>query len=219
VNLITRSGNTDQTDFNSLALVRRETTRSRTDAEYTGNFGKIGDTVSIDNQRGRLDWSILLRRGFFLTPFTGEVFGDRFQNIEVRYTAGLGAGVYLVRNSRTDLWFSLSSGYQSTRYTSVAVGEDLEQHNASVNPAITLETDLTKRLELDASYDAQIGVPDPKRTFHHATLLFSLDAFGDVVDFTFSVQWDRNEDPKENADGVKPKKDDLRTAFGLGVDF
>lgn len=217
--LITRSGNTDQTDFNTYALVRRETTRSRTDGEYTGNFGKVTDTVTINNQRGRLDASILLRRGLFLTPFTGEAFSDEFQNIEVRYTVGAGAGIFLVRNSETDLWFSLTGGYQSTRYISVAAGEDIEESNGSVTPSLTLETDVTKTLELDVSYDAQIGVPDAKKTFHHAKLLFSLDAFGDIVDFTFSVQWDRNENPRENAEGITPAKDDFRTAFGLGVDF
>jgi len=39
--LTARRGNTDQSDVNSLVLIRREATRSRLDLTYTGNFSDV----------------------------------------------------------------------------------------------------------------------------------------------------------------------------------
>jgi putative salt-induced outer membrane protein YdiY len=219
LNFTTASGNTNRGDLAALSLIRRETTRSRVDLEYTGNYSETESEITVDNHRGDLSWNVLVKRGFFVSPVLGELYTDRFQNIELRSSIGAGVGVYLVRNGDTDLYVQLGGGYQRTNFQSVEAGEDRIQRIGAVVPSVSLETDITGNLELDASYTVQIGVPDTKQTNHHAKALFSLDLLGDVIDLTLSLQWDRNEDPKKDADGNRPERDDFRTAFGLGVEF
>jgi len=45
------------------------------------------------------------------------------------------------------------------------------------------------------------------------------DLVGDILELTTSLTWDRVETPQPSADGVVPRRDDVRFALGLGVDM
>ena len=46
-----------------------------------------------------------------------------------------------------------------------------------------------------------------------------MDILGDIFDLDWSVTWDHVSNPKEDADGNVPKKNDYRTSIGIGVDI
>ena len=218
VDLSTRTGNTNQKDLGARIFIKREAARSRIDIRYQGNFSKTNDVENIRNNRGNIEWKVFLSRKFFISPVKLEFFSDKFQNIDWRLTAGVGIGYYLTRSSKADWFVELGGSYQDTRWRSVEPGEDLEESNGSLPFRTTLETDITKKIELTAEYGVQIGLGHEPNHIHHTFVMFEIDIWGDI-DFDMSVTWDHVTRPKTNAEGITPLKDDVATYFGLSIDF
>ncbi|MCK5407522.1 MAG: DUF481 domain-containing protein, partial [Candidatus Krumholzibacteria bacterium] len=216
--LIARSGNTDQADLTTYLRLRREATRSRFNTEYTSNIGAVDDEQKINNHRFNSDFNIFMSRRLFVTPIGGEYFVDKFQNIDYRATLGAGFGYYLWRQSKFDWFLSLSGAYQSIQYVSVQPGEDQRVDNGSVIPNLSIDWDITGDIEFELDYNSQIGVPEPKNTFHYLFSLLSIDIWGSL-DLDTSFQWNRNENPVADADGIVPERDDFRLSIGFGVDI
>jgi hypothetical protein len=61
-----------------------------------------------------------------------------------------------------------------------------------------------------------ISISSTSSTFHHASGIISVDVWRDLLDLDWSITWDHVSDPKEDADGNIPKKNDYRTSIGLG---
>lgn len=218
VDLKTRTGNTQQSDFGARVFLKREAARSRIDLRYQGNFSKTDEVEKVRNHRGNFDWKVLLSRKFFVSPIKLEFYSDKFQNIDGRFTGGAGLGYYLSRNSKADWFVELGASYQNNRWRSVEPGQDLQESNASLPFRTTLETDITKRIELTAEYGLQVGLGAEPNNIHHTFVMFEIDVWGDI-DFDFSVTWDHVSNPKTDADGYTPVKDDVATYFGLSIDL
>jgi hypothetical protein len=218
VGVIARSGNTNQADFNTIVLIRRQSTRTRLDISYTGNFSEVNDQQTVNNHLGSLTTNWLITKGFFITPLGGSVFSDKFTNIDLRWSVGAGLGYYLIRKSGLDWYVQLGGGYQETQFVSVEAGEDSKASSGTILPATSFEMDITKDLDLTFNYDSQITMPYNKGTIHHTFALLSYELTS-ILDFDISANWDRVENPKATAEGNVPKKDDFRIAFGLGVDL
>jgi putative salt-induced outer membrane protein YdiY len=219
VGFVARSGNTDQTDLNALLRVRRETISKRFLLDYTGNLGKIGDSRSVNNHNLNVGVDALIRAGFFVTPLNVNLFHDEFQNIQLKTTVSAGVGYDALRGGDLEWSIGVGGGYQKTRYASVAEGEGESESTGSLIPQTELDWDVTPDLELVLRYNAQIGIPEVKNTYHHGQLVLSFDVLDDDLSIDLSLQWDRVETPRENADGDTPERDDFRTAFGIGLDF
>lgn len=217
--IVARSGNTDQDDFNLRGFIRREAGPTRFDIEYTGNFGTVGGEKTVHSHSGsaRFDW--LIMQGFFVTPFNMTLFSDRFQNIDLRSTFGVGVGYFVTRTKDIEWSVSFGGGHQSTRYTSVLPGQELVKGTAIIIPGTILDMDLTGALEMKGEYYAQIGLAEPQNTFHHTDVQFKLDVLNDILGFTLSFTWDHNTNPQADENGIVPQKTDLRTSFGIGIDI
>ncbi len=213
-----RSGNTNQEDLGSRIFLKREAAKSRFDLRYQGNFGQVDDIETVRNNRANAEWKIFISRLFFLTPVKAEWYADKFKNIDSQSSISAGIGYFLSRNKNADWFVELGAGYQGTRYVSVQAGEDDRVGNGSIPFRTTLETDLTKTIELDAEYGVQIGLGHGASTIHHTFILFEFELLGDI-DLVTSFTWDHVTRPKANADGVTPKKDDVALALGLSLDI
>ncbi len=212
------SGNTEQNDFGSKVFLKREAIRSRIDLRYQGNVSTVDEVETINNHRVNAEWKIFLSRRFFLTPVKLEFYSDNFKNMDLRSTGSVGAGYFMSRSSTADWYVEAGLGYEDTRYLSVLPGEEDSEGNASVPLRTTLEMDLTDNIELTAEYGIQVGIGDDTNSIQHTFILFEFDLIGDV-DFTASFTWDHMSRPKENAEGVTPKKDDVAMAYGLSMNF
>lgn len=213
-----RTGNTNQNDLGSRIFIKREAAKSRIDVRYQGNFSKTDDIETVRNHRGNVEWKIFLSRKFFVTPVKVEFFADKFQNIDLRVSGGAGFGYFITRSSSADWFVELGGGYQMTEYESVQPGENTSVRNWSAPFRTTLETDLSKTIELRAEYGVQIGIGHDANTIHHTFILFDFDLFGNI-DFNASMTWDHVTKPKTNAEGITPLKDDVAMAYGLSLDF
>jgi hypothetical protein len=218
VGLVARSGNTNQTDINTIISLRREADRTRFDVGYTGNFGELSGTQNINNHLANAKYDWYVARGFFVTPLALEYWADKFQNIDYRLTVAAGAGLDLYKKHGMDWYLQLFGGYLATRYLSVEPGADQEDESGTVIPATNFEWDITDDIEFDFNYNATIAIPQPRNTFHHAQGLLTIEFIG-VLDLSLALTWDRNENPQPRADGSVPERDDFRTSFGLAVDI
>ncbi len=219
IGVTARAGNTDQQDLTTILRIKREATSSRLNVGYQGNFGEVSGERTIDNHVANTDFNIFISRKVFVTPAAVEYYADKFQNIDYRTTIGAGGGYYFFRQGRIDWSVGLGGGYQATRFLSVEEGQDQKEETGTVIPSTTLESDVTKDIELNFNYGSKIGVPDPKSTTHHLTALFTVDFLKDIFELSTSFTWDRVENPKARSDGSVPQKDDFRLAFGFAVDL
>jgi hypothetical protein len=219
VGLVSRSGNTNQNDFNATIRLRRQSPKSRLKIEYAGNIGRVEGTENVNNHNFLTSLDMLIKAGFFVTPFTINLYNDRFQNIDLRTTLAAGAGYVIVRGGDVDWSLGLAAGYLATKYVSVQEGQEDADESFALIPNTGLEVDFTKDIEFKFDYNSQIGIPDPKNTYHHANGTCSVDIWGDFLDLDLSATWDRTENPKPDAEGNIPKRDDLRISFGFGMEF
>lgn len=219
VGMVGRSGNTNQSDLNATLWARRQTPGTRVILDFVGNYGKVSDEKSVDNQNLSASLDLLVTAGFFVNPIAVNYFRDPFQNLELKSTYSAGVGYDILRDDPLDWSVSLSGGYQSTKYVSVAPGAPTRKENGSVIAATKAEWEITDDIDWLFDYNAQVGVPDVSRAFHHARTSLSFDILGDVVDLALGIVWDRVESPEPDAGGNVPKRDDLRTNVTLGVEF
>lgn len=214
-----RSGNTDQADINSRIELRRHTPRSRLLLRHLANVGQSAGEENINNQKFVTSFDVLVTAGLFVTVGSFDIYRDRFQNIDYRITWSAGVGYSILRDGDVDLSISLGAGHQNTRFVSVEATEEDSEKTGSFIPSTDIAWEVTNDVDLAFEYDARIGVPAVKNTFHHARSLMALDLFGDHIDLELSVIWDRNETPQPDSQGNVPKRDDFRTVIGIGVDI
>jgi len=218
VGVVSRSGNTNQLDYNALVLLRREGGTTRFDTNYAGNLGTVQDEESVNNHVVNLRLDAFVTRRLFVTPAWIELYTDKFKNVDLRTTLAAGVGYDVVRGKKLDWYLQLSAGYQQTQYVSVEEGEAGDEQTWVVIPNTLLEWDPNDDIETSLKYNATIGIPDVKNTVHRLVALLEVELTG-ALDLTFSATWDRNENPKARADGSVPERDDLQLSFGLGVDL
>lgn len=214
-----RSGNTEQIDLSTRVFIKREATRSRTSLEYRGDFSEVRSTETVNSHKGNLLLDFFLSRRFYITAVSYEYYSDKFQNIDYRNTIGAGVGYFLFRQSKIDWSVGIGGGYQVTQFLSVEEGEDIKQKSGSVIPTMSFDWDITKDIEWELEYSSSLGVPDIKTSTHHAASNLSIDFYKDIFELTFSIVWDRVDNPKAFEDSTVPKKDDIKMVFGFGIDL
>lgn len=201
-----------------MTQLRRIAPQTRLFIDYQANFSETNDVRTVTRHRVTTTFDYILTRGFFITPFAGEFYVDKFLNIDPRWTIGAGAGVFLSRKSSFEWWVQLNGGYQSTSFASTETGEADQESSASAIPSTSLELDVTGALELSFVYRSQITIPDAKGTTHHTFALLSYELLS-ILTLDTSITWDRVENPKRDSEGNLPKRDDLTLTFGIGLDF
>lgn len=216
--LTLRSGNTDQTEFTALGLLRRRTALTRFFVDYNGSLGRLEAEQNVNNHRVESRFDVFLTRRLYLEPLGVEAFRDPFQNIDIRVTPSAGLGYTLLDFGDLDWEVSVGGGVRYTSYSSVRAGEDAEETTATVRFGTRFNTAITDRVDFSLSYSAQMGAPDVEGTNHHTLALISVELTRSL-DLDVSLVWDRVGDPRPSDDGEVPQKDDFRLSVGLGVSF
>ncbi len=214
-----KTGNTEQLDLTTRLYVKREATRSRTSLEFRSNISEVQTTETVNNHKGNLLLDLFISRRFYITATSYEYYSDKFQNIYFRNTLGAGVGYFLFRQPRIDWSVGIGAGYQVTQFLSVEEGEDMDQSTGSIIPTLNLDWDITKNIEWQVEYSSRLGVPDIKTSTHHTATYLSIDFWKDIFELTFSITWDRVDNPQPFEDGTIPEKDDIKMVFGFGIDI
>jgi len=213
-----RSGNTDQTDVTASISVLRRTGRTRFPTTYDSAYGELDGDTNTDNQRLRSNFDWYLGSRLYLTPVGFEVYRDRFQNLDLRVSPYTALGYTLVDSGWVEWDVTAGLGYRYTRYDSVEAGEDDTDGTGSGIVGTGFSWDLTGSVEIDAEYNAQIGLEDTEDTNQGATVSLSVDLWRDL-EFDVQFRWDRVGLPQPDSDGNVPENDDYRLTVGLTWDF
>ena len=214
-----RVGNTNQIDLTTTVSVKREATRSRTSFSNVSDFSESGGTQTVNNQKNTFELDLFISRKFYITAASYEYYSDKFQNIDYRNTIGAGVGYFVFRKSKVDWSFGAGGAYQVTQFLSVEEGEDMSQKSGSVIPSTNLDWDITKDISWKFEFSSKLGIPDIKTSTHHASSDISVDFYKDIFELTFSIVWDRVDNPQPYSDGTVPAKDDVKMVFGFGIDL
>jgi putative salt-induced outer membrane protein YdiY len=212
------SGNTRQTQYSTIANIKRRSSKTRFVTDYLGNYTRTEDVDTVDNQRVNTYFDIFKTRKYFFRPFFGEYYRDPFKNIKNRITFGAGIGYHIIDTSKTEWNVAGGPAYQHTRFDSVEVG----QASSESTPALVLGTlfnrDLTKKVEFDFSYNFMILNKASGTYTHHLISTLETELTG-WLDFDISFVWDRTQNPTPESDGTVPKPDDFYLIFSLGIEF
>jgi putative salt-induced outer membrane protein YdiY len=222
-----RSGNSEQNDLTGSASIKRETTLTRTKASYVGTIASSEGSETANNHRLNSGFDVYLTRRLFLTvPFV-ELFNDRFSNIDLRLTPGVGVGYDILTWPKVK-WDTVGGvAYQYTKFTSVAVGESTTASDAAVVLQTTLELDPLNDLEWDTNFRAQIITTDFDKTNTHFETTLSFDIWG-PLDLDVSFIWDYIVRPEPKGGDPtatppippdQPLSSDIRLTVGLGLDW
>jgi putative salt-induced outer membrane protein YdiY len=215
--LSARAGNTEQIDLTMRAEVMRQTVLTRFKASYTGEVSTVDNDATANSHRVPAAFDVFLTRSFFVTVPAFEYYTDEFQNIQNRFTAGLGLGYEIIDNSWLEWEVGGGAAYQYTTFESVAVG-DSTSHDAALVASTELDFDLPRGIEWDNMYKLQLVVTDLDKTNHHAESTLSLDVWGPLeLDVTF--MFDRVEKPVPDADREVPESNDYRFTVGLSIEL
>jgi len=213
-----RAGNTKQVDYNAHVTIDRRTPSTHLSFDYLGNLGRIDNQETVNNHRAATEFDYFLsRRLFLLLPFA-EYYKDPLQNLDHRLTLGAGMGYDLINNRHVEWNVTAGPAYQRNWYTSVQAGENNPPGAAALVLSSQLEIEVTKRLDFITEVRSQITSKQVGETTHHAlaTLAFEIHK---RLDLDVSFIWDRVSNPRPDATGVTPVKDDFRMILGLGLDF
>ena len=213
VNLAARSGNTDQADLTSNAKLVRQTPFTRWTTRYTGTFSQTEGDRTANNHRVSTRFDVQLNERFFLIVPTFEFFQDEFQNIDERYTPGVGVGYEVIDIPLVDWRLTLGPGAQITKFDSGDRDED-----AAVVFGSEIAFSFPRDIDLDLNYQLQLIATDLGKTSHTASAILSFEIWG-PLDLDVGGYLDRIEQPERDEDGQRPHRNDFRLTVGFSLDF
>lgn len=213
-----RSGNTEQTEVNVSADLKRRTPNTRFTLDYTGNYSAIDSVESANNHRVTTQFDFWLSSRFFLKIPFAEYFKDPFQNIAHRGTVGGGVGYEIFDRPRFKWEVAVGPAYQQTWFESVQAGERDNEGNAAAVLGSLLDTKITKRVDFVSKYQLIYTREEAGGYTHHWENTFEID-LTKRLELDVSFIWDRVSHPATSGGGTTPKPDDLRTIISLGVNF
>ncbi|MGH8492213.1 MAG: DUF481 domain-containing protein [Moraxellaceae bacterium] len=209
-----RSGNTDETDISSTATVQRRTARTNLKFNYRGNFSVTNDVQDTNDHRINFTTDILLDRYWYVRPLSVEYFHDSIQNVDSQWTLGFGAGYFIFDQAKLRWSATAGPGYQMSRFIEAPEGDSLKENT----PALLLSTnyyqELTSTVDLTGTYQVTYTSEDSGHIERNATFSLDVDVTKDL-DLTVGLTWDRIEKPQPDANGVTPKKEDVRLSVGF----
>ena len=213
-----RGGNTETTDFNIMANLKRRTESSRLVIDYLGNFSRAGDVETSNNHRLGGYRDVTISKNFFWRQLGAEYYRDRFKNIDNQFSLSTGLGYHIIYTSKTKWDVSVGIGGRYTQFVSVLPGESSENTTPAVGAGTIYDTELTSWMDFLLDYSFQIVDQEAGRYTHHFITTLSNDLIGDI-DLDFSFVWDRIEEPQADSEGNVPDQDDYQLIVNFSYDI
>jgi hypothetical protein len=213
-----RKGNSDQINYSTSAYAKRRTSESRFFIDYLGIFNETDGVETANSQRVTSYYDIFKTKKFFWRPLFGEYFRDPFANIENRATIGTGVGYHIIDTSKTEWDITPGVAYQYTQNISVEAGQDTDNSSAALAIGTKFDTELTKKIDFNASYVFYIVNEESGKYTHNVRAALEIELTR-RLDLDLSFVWDRIQDPKPKDDGQVPDRDDFYFFFGIGFEL
>ena len=213
-----RSGNTREVTYNAHVALNRRTPSTLLTLDYLGNFGKINDVETENNQRIQTRFDYYFSRRLFARVPDYEYYHDPLQNLAHRHTLGASVGYDLIKTRRVEWNVTAGPAFQRNDFSSVAPGESQTRDSFALVLGSRLDIELSQRLDWILEYRGQFSGRETGNNMHHAVSTLEVDIHKRLkLDVSFI--WDRVASPQTEAGGTTPQQDDFRLITSLGIDF
>jgi len=195
--LTLNKGNTDQLTYDIDFSTRREDDMTLLDLGYNASFGQTGGVQNVNRHLGEQDFKVFLSSRWFVTPLFGQLFNDRFQNIQFRATPATGAGIHIIDAPNVSWDFQTGVGYQYLDYkdaTALAAGTANPQHDAFIPLFTYADFDITGDIDLTVSWLTNLVVTTIGNTNHTGKADLAIELTS-VLDLDIAFLFLRTEQP------------------------
>ena len=225
--LTLNKGNTDQLTYDINFNTRREDRMTLLDLSYNTTFGRTGGTQNVNRHLGEEDFKVFVSSRWFVTPLFGQLFNDRFQNIQFRATPAAGAGVHIIDEAHVKWDFQTGVGYQYLKYRDIAAaaGTNNPQNDAFIPLFTYADFDITGDIDLTVSWLTNLVVTTIGNTNHTGKADIAIELTS-VIDLDIAFLYLRTEEPAPPpppAAGEPPpdpiRKNDYQLVVGISLEL
>ena len=219
------AGNTNQGSVTTQWRLAREDGHSLEAVRYNGTVAYTDGELNVNRHLGGLDTALFLWDRFYLIPIDGQLLHDPFQNIKLRATPAVGAGVYVFKKTRqrrkhtNQFEWDIQSGlgYQFLRLISTVPGVDNPQNDGFIMFRTHWKLEfLNDNVELTIDWRTNLVYTSFGSTNHTGTADVSVE-ITDMFNFVNSFLFLRTRDPEPRSDGTVPKKNDYQVVVSLAI--
>ena len=213
-----RRGNTDQYDYSAKINVQRRTSMSRLSFDYLGRISAKDNTETANDHRLNQKYDRYLTRHFFWTPVFSEVYTDKYKNIDLQLTLGLGVGYTLIDTSKTTWSVSGGPAFLYTRYETVGLNKSIDTFSPAMELSTKYEIEISEITDITYSYKLTYSDRAAGRYKHHMYLTLE-NELTSWLDIDITGVWDYILEPEEASDSTLPKKSDYQLLVGFSLEF
>ena len=213
-------GNTDQLTYDIKFNTRREDRLTLLDLNYNATFGRTDGTQNVNRHLGEFLFNVFLGSRWWVTPAFGQLFNDRFQNIQFRATPAAGAGVHIVDMANVKWDFVTGLGYQYLNHLDPAPGAKNPQHDAFIPLFTYWDFDITGDIDFTASWLTNLVVTTIGNTNHTGKADLAIELTS-VLDLDLAFLYLRTERPAQPADPAAApiEQNDYQLVVGISLEL
>ena len=211
-------GNADQITYTAFFSLTREDEYTLSQVSYDGTFGRAGGVDNTNRHLGTANVNVYVSKRFYLTPITGQLLYDRFQNTRFRATPAAGFGHHLVDIDRLEWDVEAGLGYQFLRYLSTPEDVDNPQSDGFVLLRTLGTIDITDDVKFTFDWRTNLVFTTIGNTNHVGTGTFSFE-ITEIFSIDVSFLYLRTEDPAPREDDTIPVKNDYQVVVGLALEI
>jgi hypothetical protein len=226
--LTLNKGNTDQLTYDIKFNTRREDEMTLLDLTYNASFGQTGGTQNVNRHLGEEDFKVFLSSRWFVVPLFGQLFNDRFQNIQLRATPAAGAGIHIIDKPNVKWDFQTGVGYQYLNYldtTTLPVGSPNPQNDAFIPLYTYADFDITGDVDLTVSWLTNLVVTTIGNTNHTGKADLAIELTS-VLDLDIAFLYLRTETPAPPPPPADPtvtpdpiRQNDYQLVVGISLEL
>jgi len=211
-------GNTNTLEINGKILSERKTALSRTSASYLGVISASNSETTARNHRLTLSHDLYKFHDWFFRPLLADVYHAPLKNIRLQSQLASQVGYIVLEQDAIEWELAVGPSWQRTRFDEVDQGSSSTESSFGVSFSSRLEYDLSRDIEFNHDYQMTLTQRKVGGYQHHNLFNLAIDITDDL-DLDIDFIWDYTQYPTADADGISPKKNDYRLAFGIGLDF
>jgi hypothetical protein len=213
-------GNTDQLTYDIKFNTRREDRLTLLDLNYNATFGQTNGTQNVNRHLGEFLFNVFLGSRWWVTPAFGQLFNDRFQNIQFRATPAAGAGVHIVDMAKVKWDFMTGIGYQYLNAKAPVMGTTNPQHDAFIPLYTYWDFDITGDIDFTVSWLTNLVVTTIGNTNHTGKADLSIELTS-VLNLDLAFLYLRTEEPVQPDDATLPRieKNDYQLVVGISLEL
>ncbi len=213
------SGNSEQVTLTTKAHAQRRTSLTRLRTDYLSTYTKVDtNNTTADNNRLTGSFDLYQTNHFYWRLASLEYIRDRFKNIKLKYTLGLGLGYDILYTDAIDWSVTIGPGYQGTDFYEVKAGEEEKVETNLVFFDTQYSHELSDSVDFILLYNMYLVNEKSGKYLHHVETTVETEFISDFI-INISLFWDKVSKPAAFADGTYPEKDDFQAMLGVGYSY